>query len=85
MGQKPGLEFSNFDRELGDLRRAASKLQNATIADGPQLRAYLRALKTLNAKLSRNLDLLLPYRRAAPVATDHRPSESLPASCCGGH
>lgn len=59
MEQKLDFEFLNFDRALGRLREAQTNFQNASVEFAPALRAYIKALKTLNAEMLGRLDPLL--------------------------
>jgi len=59
MEQNIDFEFLNFDRELDNLRLAAAKLQDSSAGCGPPLRAYIKALKTLNKEVLGRLDPLL--------------------------
>jgi hypothetical protein len=69
MAQRLDFEFPDFDDRLGDLRAAAANLQVAAGEYGTPLRAYIRALKTLNAEM---LGRLGPLLRALRDAEDAR-------------
>jgi hypothetical protein len=51
------LEFLSYDKELGSVRKAERNLRHISAEAGPQVRAYIKALKTLNAEISRRLEL----------------------------
>jgi hypothetical protein len=57
MEQKLDWEFLNWDKELGSVRKAVRNLRNVSVEAGPEVRAYIKALKALNAEMSRRLDL----------------------------
>lgn len=68
MAPKLDFEFpQNFDRELGNLRAAAKNVQNAPAELGLELRAYIDALKRLNAEMLGSLD---PFLRALAEAKE---------------
>jgi hypothetical protein len=55
------LDFGslNFDRGLGDLRQAEKNFRSASPGFEPELRAYIKALQTLNAEMLAGLDSFL--------------------------
>jgi hypothetical protein len=55
-----GIDCLNFDRELGNLRDAEINLRRVAAGPGPELYAYIEALKLLNAEMSGGLD---PFMR----------------------
>jgi hypothetical protein len=64
MEHKADWESLNFEGELGDLQEAARNLQIASTGFGPGLRAYIKALKTLNAEMLGRLRRLGEAREA---------------------
>ena len=71
MERRIDFELLNFDRELGSLREAVTNLQDASAKCGPPLRAYIKALKTLNTEM---LGRLKPLLRRLGRAETARPN-----------
>ena len=81
------FEFLNFDRELDNLRGAATNLQNASVECGPALRAYIKALKTLNAEMLGRLEAFRRGFRDLEEARQylHRPRQQQRCQRAGSH